>query len=206
MKRPVLQQGKSYTFSDYFDLPNSTEEIVAEFGYQFKFAQLTLPRAALTHSLSHLEAVFYKRLPHISLTSEIARREAMIAPVLMELIDHLEVKLDIEYPFYVSEKLKGSLDYLIRSQQEFIVVEAKKSDMERGFSQLAVELIALDQGNDTASPALYGAITVGDFWRFGMLERQEKIIVKDIGAFRVPDDLEDLFKVLTGILQTPQTP
>jgi hypothetical protein len=52
---------------------------------------------------------------------------------------------------------------------------------------------------------LYGAITVGDLWRFGVLQRQQKAIYKDIDSFRVPLDLEDLFKILLGILK-PRTP
>lgn len=203
MSRAILQPGKSYTFSDYFDLPNSTEDIVAELGYQFEFAKLTLPRADLSHPLDQLSAMFYKKLPHISLTSETAKREVMIAPILLELLDYLELKIDIEYPIYVNEQLKGNLDYLVRSSQEFIVVEAKKADMERGFTQLAVELIALDQRNERASDLLYGAITVGDLWRFGVLSRAQKRIAKDIDSFRVPADLEELFKVLLGILNPP---
>jgi hypothetical protein len=200
MTTPILRKDRSYTFSDYFDLPNPTEDIVAELGYGFEFAKLTLPRADLPHPLDQLRTMFYRKLPHISLTSETAKREVMIAPVLLELLDYLEVKIDIEYPVYVNEQLKGNLDYLIRSQQEFIVVEAKKADMERGFTQLAVELIALDQRNDKASDLLFGAITVGDLWRFGVLSRAQKRISKDIDSFRVPSDLEELFKVLLGIL------
>ena len=197
---PIIRTDRSYTFSDYFDLPNPTEDIVAELGYQFEFTRLPLPRADLPHPLDQLRAMFYKKLPHISLTSETAKREVMIAPVLLELLDYLDLKIDIEYPVYVNEQLKGNLDYLVRSQQEFIVVEAKKSDMERGFTQLAVELIALDQRNDKASDLLFGAITVGDLWRFGVLSRSQKRISKDIDSFRVPSDLEELFQVLLGIL------
>jgi hypothetical protein len=81
------------------------------------------------------------------------------------------------------------------------VVEAKKADMEKGFTQLAVELIAMDQFIDATSDFRYGAITVGDLWRFGKLDRQQKRILKDIDSFRVPLDLEGLFQVLVGILK-----
>lgn len=201
MGQSILRAGRSYTFSDYFDLAYPTEEVVAEFGYRSELRKLLLPRAGLTRSPDQLQATLYRRLPHISLTSETARREALVAPILMELLDHLEAKLDIEYPLYVSQQLRGNLDYLVRSQEQFIVVEAKKADMERGFTQLAVELIALDQRAEGPSERIYGAITVGDIWRFGVLDRAQKIILKDIDLFRVPMDLADLFKVLLGILQ-----
>ena len=205
MNKPILQQEKSYTFADYFELAYPTEDVVAEFGYQYELTKLDLPQAELEHPLDELQAMFYKKLPHVSLTSETAKREVLIAPILLELLDHLDLKIDIEYPIYVSERLKGNIDYLVRSQQEFVVVEAKKADMERGFTQLAVELIAMDQRDGGQQEMLYGAITVGDLWRFGALHRQQKLISKDIDSFRVPLDLEDLFKVLLGILK-PRTP
>lgn len=205
MSKPILQKEKSYTFADYFDLAYPTEDVVAEFGYRYELTKLDLPRGELARPLDELQAMFYKKLPHVSLTSETAKREVLIAPILLELLDHLDLKIDIEYPVYVNERLKGNVDYLVRSQQEFVVVEAKKADMERGFTQLAVELIAMDQRDDVIQDLLYGAITVGDLWRFGVLQRRQKAIYKDIDSFRVPLDLEDLFKILLGILK-PRTP
>jgi len=205
MNKPILQKEKSYTFADYFELSNPTEEVVAEFGFGYELTKLELPRAELAQPLDRLRAMFYKKLPHISMTSETAKREVMIAPILLELLDHLDLKIDIEYPVFVSERLKGNIDYLVRSQESFVVAEAKKADMERGFTQLAVELIAMDQRVEEKHALIYGAITVGDLWRFGVLRRQQKLISRDIDSFRVPLDLEDLFKVLLGILK-PHTP
>lgn len=198
----ILQKDKSYTFSDYFELNYPTEDIVAELGYEYHLTQLTLPCGNLDHSLQQLRSMFYEKLPYISLTSETARREVIIAPILLELLDEIKVKIDIEYPVYVNEYLKGTLDYWVHSRHQFLVVEAKKADMEKGFTQLAVELIAMDHYLETASDFLYGAITVGDMWRFGTLERQQKRILKDIDSFRVPLDLEALFQVFIGILKT----
>ena len=196
----ILKQGKSYTFSDYFELNYPTEDILAELGYQYQVTKLSLPHGVLEHSLANLQTMFYKKLPHISLTSETAKREVMVAPILLELLDEMDLKIEIEYPVYVSEYLKGNLDYWVRSSHGFVVVEAKKADMEKGFTQLAVELIAMDQYLDTPNPTVYGAITIGDFWRFGQLERQEKRILRDIDSFRVPLDLEELFRIFLGIL------
>ncbi|RKZ35641.1 MAG: hypothetical protein DRQ49_18355 [Gammaproteobacteria bacterium] len=200
----ILKKDKSYTFSDYFELSYPTEEIVAELGYQYQLTKLTLPRGVVSHSLEKLQTMFYEKLPYISLTSETAKREMIVAPILLELLDEIKVKIDIEYPVYVSEYLKGNLDYWIHSTRQFLVVEAKKADMEKGFTQLAIELIAMDQYLDATSDFLYGAITIGDLWRFGTLDRQQKRILKDIDSFRVPLDLEELFQVLIGILKTEQ--
>ena len=45
MKSTILQAGKRYTFSDYFDFNNPTEEIVTELGYGFSLEALELPRS-----------------------------------------------------------------------------------------------------------------------------------------------------------------
>ena len=45
----------------------------------------------------------------------------------------------------VSDKLQGALDYYLKGTQNLLVIEAKNEDLERGFKQLGVELIALDR-------------------------------------------------------------
>jgi hypothetical protein len=47
---------------------------------------------------------------------------------------------------------------------------------------------------------IYGAVTIGDIWRFGILNRRDKTILKDIDAFLIPAALEELFSVFLGIL------
>jgi len=198
--KPILQEGKSYTFSDYFEMNYPTKDILAELDYQYRFARLALPSHTFSEDLQSLKEKIYKRLPHVSLNSETARREMLIAPIFIELIDYLEIDLEIEYPVYVSEWLKGSIDYFVESERHFLVTEAKKADMEKGFTQLAVELIAMDQHTENTDACLYGAVTVGDIWRFGMLDRKERIVYKDIDSFRVPSDIESLFSIIMGIL------
>ncbi len=205
MKTPILKPDRTYTFSDYFDLANSTKDIVAEFGYKLRMQKLELPRVEIKNgSLDKLKETFYKKLPHISLTSETAKREFLVSPIFFELLDYAEFEIDVEYPIAVSDRLRGTIDYLLRSSHQLIVVEAKNADLERGFTQLAVELIAMDGYQEEPPPPggglLYGAVTVGDMWRFGILDREKKILFKDIDAFLVPAYLEDLFSVFLGIL------
>ena len=42
---------------------------------------------------------------------------------------------------------------------------------------------------------------MGDIWRFGKLNKSKKQIIQDINLFKIPDDLEDLGKILIGILK-----
>ena len=93
------------------------------------------------------------------------------------------------------------LDYLLQNSGNFLVVEAKDENLQRGFTQLAVELIALDQWQENPNPLVYGAVSIGNVWQFGVLDREMKTITQDINLFRVPADLHTLLQVLTAILK-----
>lgn len=203
MQKRILDENKSYNFSDYFYLSSSAEEIVAEFGYEFAIQKLDLPKSFPENiSLKRLRDGYYNKVQFVSLNNETARREFYISPLFLELLDYVETKIDIEYRLEFDEKLKGNIDYFLRSPQSFVVVEAKFADMEHGFTQLAVEMIAVDKFyEDAKSKFVFGAITVGDIWRFGILDRTAKKIFRDIEAYTLPTDLDELFAILLGILQ-----
>ncbi|KHD07237.1 hypothetical protein PN36_21025 [Candidatus Thiomargarita nelsonii] len=202
MIKSIFKKDKKYTFSDYFELNNPTEEIVAEFGYLLstEIIQLPMDNSVDKQIIKKLQETYYDILPKITLNS--AKRDFLIAPLLLEMIRHCDAKINVEYPIEIDDKLGGFLDYLIRSSQELIVIEAKKGDLDKGFNQLAVELIALDQYESENSPELlYGAVTIGEIWRFGVLKRKDKVIVKDIHSQRIPEDTGKVFSILLGILK-----
>lgn len=199
-KIKILQEGQSYTFRSYFELPYEADDILAEFDYSLKRAELSLPKT--TRQLDHLPKLKQKIrtfLPFVSLSNETARRETLVSPILLEVVICCQCQMRIEYPLTVNNWLKGYLDYLLRSTNNLLVIEAKNDDLTRGFTQLAVELIALSHIEE--QNVFYGAVTMGDVWRFGKLERNSQLITQDINLFKVPDDLESLFRVLLGILE-----
>ncbi len=203
--RKIFREGKKYTFSDYFDMGNPTDEIVAALGYSLRTQQIALPRHQdiTQEALERISATYYSLIPKISINSEIAKREVMIAPVLHAVIQRMNATLNIEYPVDVNDKLSGTIDYLFRSSQELIVIEAKKGDLERGFTQLAAEMIVMDLYEEqNGLSRVYGAITIGEVWRFAVLERAQKQLIKDIHTFRFPEDLREIFSILTGIIET----
>ncbi len=89
----------------------------------------------------------------------------------------------------------------MRSRQSLLVIEAKNDDLTRGFTQLAVELIALAEIEENQS-VFYGSVTTGEIWRFGKLERQPNRITQDLKLLRIPDDLEEISSILIGILES----
>ena len=196
----ILQPEANYTFPSFFELPNDPDEILAEFEYNYTQARLSLPKTTKPLSeLENLQAQIEATLPYVQLTSEAAKREVLVAPVLLRVATLCHRVLRFEYPLKVNNWLQGNLDYLIRSEQQVVVVEAKRDDLTRGFTQLAVEMIALSL-LENAPRYIYGAVTIGSFWVFGCLDRETKLVTQDIGGYKVPDDVEDLVRVLVSIL------
>ncbi len=207
MAKTIFKEGKKYTFKDYFEMNHPTEEIVEALGYAFVIRDIQFPQAQVIEPqrLVALRNSYYDILPKIMMTSEMAKREVMIGPVLQELIRGIDGKLYIEYPLDIDDKLSGFIDYFLRSTHAVVIVEAKRGDLDRGFNQLAAELIAVDRDEDAeAFPVLYGAITIGEVWRFATLERAQKHIVKGIHTLRFPEDLEEIAMILGGILSLQQ--
>jgi hypothetical protein len=199
IKRKILQEGLEYTFRSYFELPYEADEILAEFDYSLSKGRLSLPKTSrqLDRSIDLKEKI-EDILPLVSLSNETARRESLVSPVLLDIVRYCRCQLRFEYPLNVNSWLKGNLDYLVQSNQELLIIEAKNDDMTRGFTQLAVELIAMSHVED--QNLFYGAVTMGNVWQFGKLDRTQQTIFQDLNLFRVPDDLEDLVKVIVGIL------
>jgi hypothetical protein len=198
----IIQPNQSYTFSDYFKLNFAPQDILAYFGVSLQRRSLQLPQySGDLDRLAELKSRIEESLPRLSLTSEMARREFLIAPVLTDLLHYTQATLNIEYPVNVNNQLKGYLDYLLQNDQTFLVIEAKNEDLERGFVQLAIELIALDQWIESDQPILHGAISTGNIWQFGKFDRQSRIVTQDIDLYRVPADLSDLLRILINILE-----
>jgi hypothetical protein len=201
-KYKILQEGASYTFRSYCEMNAEPEDILSDLGYQLLTARLVLPKTVtLLTWEKELQNRLERSLMVVTLTSEMARRETLVAPILLEIASHCKAQLRIEYPLSVNNWLKGNLDYLVRSTHSMVVIEAKKDDLTRGFTQLAAELIALAQLQELKS--IYGAVTIGDAWRFGYLDAVNKTITQDIALYRIPDDLAEVMNILVGILEGP---
>lgn len=199
----ILDPSKTYTFRNYFEIRIDALELAQYFGYGFARKQLTLKSySGELDRLESLQTDILEILPRLVRSNEQAKREALIFPVVKTVAHYADTFLRIEYPLKVSEQLQGTVDYLlsIDNLQQLTVIEAKQGDIDYGFTQLAAELIALDQWEQSPSveiqPVLTGAVTIGDLWRFGQLDRREKKISEDINSYRVPEDLDMLLRKL----------
>ena len=133
-----------------------------------------------------LQAQFNMMLPLALATStEKARSEFIIAPVLVELWlqQNRQIGLlsGVEFNIDEAEGLVGVCNYIITLSPEqmfvkapvMMLVEAKNEDLKRGYGQCIAEMIAAQTFNvreGSETPQIYGVVTIGELWRFLVLE------------------------------------
>ena len=87
----------------------------------------------------------------------------------------------VEFTIDDAQGLAGICDYIITRVPEqlfvkapvLMLVEAKNEDMKRGFAQCGAEMLAAQRFNEregTTVARLYGVVTIGELWRFMLLE------------------------------------
>ena len=194
--------------ADTLSLALKNRELAQEFGYSLTRKKLNLPQFSdELDRLGELHDRIEEVLPFVPLTNELARREILISRVVTELIHYTQAELRIEYSLKVSNWLPGNLDYLLRvnSVNQLLVIEAKSEDLTRGFTQLVAELVALDQWESATTvdqqPILIGVVSTGTIWQFGRLDRNTKHFEQGINSYRVPEDLEQVMRILVAALK-----
>ena len=92
----ILDLNQTYTFSKYFELNADPEELFAELGVKLESQNLNLPKALRSPQfLSALEARINRGLQLIDVTTEMARREILISPILFEVCSLVNQKIKI---------------------------------------------------------------------------------------------------------------
>ena len=198
----IINSEQAYTFSKIFDLKIEPKNLAKHFNYSFTRTKLNLPQyPEELDRINQLQERIEEILPYASLSSEAARREILISPVILELVHYTKAEIFIEYSIKVSEQLQGNLDYFLENSHNLLVIEAKKEDLDYGMTQLIAELIALEQWQENQTDNyLIGAITTGKIWEFARLNRQIKQIEQGLESYRVPEDIEPLMRILVQIL------
>ena len=190
----------SFSFSDYFKINIDIDELTKEFGYEFKKTQL--PFENVTAIVDENLTIDIKMLlENIDFDSEIAVREFLISPIFISLMKRVKFKLKSEKSIYFDKRLRGVLDYYIESKNSLVLIEAKHKDLNNGFKQLAMELITLDKLIDEKEKKIFGVLTIGTDWIFATIDREKKIITKDLKVYRVPEELDKLLGILNFIIK-----
>lgn len=106
-------------FSDYFKSTYETKDIVQAFGYRYVVEAVNF--ALSTRASEDWATALQTRLADVvatfGLRDEQARREFLIAPILLEIgLRYKQIRVQTRYPIRVSEQLHGSLDCLLRTR------------------------------------------------------------------------------------------
>ena len=163
----------------------SLNQVKKAFGLTEESVPIFSDVAKLAPSSWLAETLSYSLKLALSSSSEKARSEFIIAPILIELERRNQNKISI----YSGEKLdvdeaqglKGECDFILSkgpislTMQSPIVslVEAKKSDIKSGLGQCIAQMLGAQRFNEIeGSPisAIYGCVTTGEDWQFLKLE------------------------------------
>lgn len=203
----VLDPSRTYTFSQISESNIAAIDLAPVFGYTLeRVMQAPIPVSGKpVERIEALDRQIREILPLTDLTSETARREALVAPLLSEVVRRCQARWSMEFPLRVAPQLQGNLDYLLRKHFQVLVIEAKRDDLENGATQLVAEMIALDQWEESFSveqqPALLGAVTIGTLWQFVVLDRVQKHFWQSVEGYQVPKDIEMVMRILIETLQ-----
>jgi hypothetical protein len=117
--------------------------------------------------------------------SEIGAGEVLLFPVLREVWKPYskDLALFTHEGLTFDDDLTGIPDYFICKVSEFgqtipdipylLVVEAKLDDFERGWGQCSAAMLAAQRLNQTPDVPVYGIVTNGSEWQFGVLLGRE---------------------------------
>ena len=146
----------------------------------------------------------------LSINTEKARSELIIAPVLVELRKVLNHKVSlfsgVEFNIDVGKGLNGVCDFIVSASPKQImitapiinVVEAKNENIKGGLPQCIAGMFGAQLFNkekNISIPALYGIVTTGSSWKF--IKLQENVVTIDLKEYFI----NNIGKVM-GILLT----
>ncbi|MEQ9235788.1 hypothetical protein [Coleofasciculus sp. E2-BRE-01] len=149
----------------------------------------------------------------IAVSSEKARSEGIINPVLLEVKRQLKGQISVfsgeEFPVQPDVDLTGYVDFLISRSPEqlfikapvIVLVEAKKEDLKPALGQCLAEMVAAQRFNQQKQQpisTIYGTVTSGTVWRFLKLEGQSVVI--DLTDYPLPP-VEQILGFLVWMVQ-----
>jgi hypothetical protein len=117
----------------------------------------------------------------LDISTEKARSEFIIAPVLLEVRRQLDYRISlfsgVEFNVNPEHGLRGVCDFLLSlsplqltiQAPVVMVVEAKNENVKQGIGQCIAEMLAAQQFNQerhNAIETVYGAVTTGSAWKF----------------------------------------
>ena len=148
----------------------------------------------------------------LPLGSETAKSQFITGPILSEILvkNNFEFTYFAGYTFDVDKTrgLKGICDYILTKKPQspivdapiFLLVEAKKDNLESGIPQCAAEMVAaqiFNERRNNETKVVFGAVTSGKEWLFLRLEND--FVSIDTKNYYL-HDLSELLGVLQDVV------
>jgi hypothetical protein len=152
----------------------------------------------------------FERGQDLAVTSEKARSEFIVAPILMtcraivgpDLRIFSGATLDVD----AARGLNGECDFILaRGESSYVlraplmvILEAKKHDIEEGLGQVAAQMLGARMFNEREAipvPKVYGCVTNGESWQFVRLQDRELLIHPE----RLP--IQELSRILWFVVE-----
>ncbi|RFP53616.1 MAG: hypothetical protein BJG00_016585 [Limnothrix sp. CACIAM 69d] len=193
----------------------------------FSIAQIKTAFNLEIHDRSHL---FRDREPHppseilktlleenaalaATLSTEKARSELIIAPVLLEVrrLKNYQIGFFSGVNFAVEPELDlvGECDFILTAEPEASIitapivtlVEAKNDNMRSGLGQCIAQMLGawrFNQQEGSPQSTVYGAVSTGTVWRF--LQLQETQVLIDLDEYYLPQ-IDQILGILLSFLE-----
>jgi hypothetical protein len=148
----------------------------------------------------------------LAISTEKARSELIIAPVLLEARRQAGRRVSLfsgsDFTVDPEQGLNGLCDFLLSLSPEqltieapaVIVVEAKNENMKAGIGQCIAEMLAarlFNERKEQSLPAIHGAVTTGNIWKF--LRLTGDTVAIDLVEYHI-NDVGRIVGILTSML------
>jgi hypothetical protein len=142
--------------------------------------------------------------------SEYGVCEAIIFPVLKMVHRHYRERFVLwsHKTLTYDSNLTGIPDYILANrsplsktifqQPYFVAIEAKRDDFIKGWGQCLAELVAIQKLNANPDQVIYGIVSNGQFWQFGMLHQQT--FTKNLTSYAI-SDLDRLMAAVNALFK-----
>ena len=164
-----------------------------------------------------LQEILRRNLPlALAISTEKARSEMIIAPVLLEVWGQMEGQVSLfsgtDFTVDAARGLNGVCDFLLSLSPEqltieapvAVVAEAKNENMRQGIAQCIAAMVAAQLFNrqrKNAIETVHGAVTTGNIWKF--LRLTEAVVQVDVAEYYIKD-VERIVGILLSILRGAQ--
>lgn len=161
----------------------------------------------------HLAETLRENVPlAIAVSTEKARSELIVSPILVELRKTLNREISVfsgvEFNVDFEKGLNGVCDFLVsQSSQQLLVhapiitlVEAKNDNIKSGLPQCIAEMVAARIFNDreqSVVQTIFGVVTTGTIWSFLKLENNRVAI--DFNEYPI-ENAEEIFGILLSMV------